>query len=66
MIDISAYNKFFDNNDYFILPRITTIVPSPTENDYKVGYIQRYFIQKRADESAIIYEVEKYLYSENF
>jgi len=63
MINISRYNRLFDgSNDEFIIPPIITIVPTPTENDYKIGYIQRYFIQKRSDESAYIYEVEKQYY----
>jgi hypothetical protein len=64
MININTYNRLFDNNSDFTLPAIDTTVPSPTETDYKIGYIQRYFIQKRSDESAYIYEVEKYVYAD--
>jgi hypothetical protein len=65
MINISRYDILFDNNvEEFRIPPIITIVPSPTEDDYKIGYIQRYFIQKRSDETAYIYEVEKYYYTD--
>jgi hypothetical protein len=64
-IDISRYNRVLEGgNDEFLIPTIITFIPSPTNDDYRIGYIQRYFIQKRSDESAFIYEVEKYLYTE--
>ena len=65
MINISRYNRIVDNDisDFNIL-KIRTSVPSPTENDYKIGYIQRYFIQKRSDEAAYIYEVTKQYYTD--
>jgi hypothetical protein len=64
-INISRYNKILEGgNDEFIIPPINTIIPNPTNDDYKIGYIQRYFIQKKSDESAYIYEVEKYYYTD--
>jgi hypothetical protein len=64
-INISRYNKILEGgNDEFIIPPINTIIPNPTSDDYKIGYIQRYFIQKKSDESAYIYEVEKYYYTD--
>jgi hypothetical protein len=65
MINISRYDVIVDDdlND-FRSRRIKTSVASPTENDYKIGYIQRYFIQKRNDEAAYIYEVSKLYYAE--
>lgn len=44
-------------------PKIRTIIPEPTENDYLNGYIQRYFVQKINDKSASIYEVSNTEYS---
>lgn len=41
----------------FNLPTIHTYVPSPTEMDYKKGYITRYFIQKSNDNTGYIYEI---------
>jgi len=40
------------------LPDIITNVPNPTNDDYKNGYIRRYFIQKANDNTAYIYEVD--------
>jgi hypothetical protein len=64
-IDIRRYNRILENdiND-FKIGRIKTDVPLPTENDYKIGYIQRYFIQKRNDEGSYIYEVTKQYFSD--
>jgi hypothetical protein len=65
MINISRYTKILEDGvDQFNIPTIRTIVPSPTNDDYQIGYIQRYFIQKISDESAYIYEVENYYYTE--
>jgi hypothetical protein len=64
-IDIGRYGQILEgSDDEFRIPPINTSIPSPTENDYKIGYIQRYFIQKRSDDSAYIYEVEKYYYTD--
>ena len=64
-IDIRRYNRILENdiND-FKIGRIKTDVPLPTETDYKIGYIQRYFIQKRNDEESYIYEVTKQYFSD--
>jgi hypothetical protein len=66
--DISAYNRILKLNRVdttnFRSNSIPTFVPSPTEDDYEVGYIQRYFIQSRNDENGYIYEVENYYYAE--
>ena len=65
MINYTRYNKILDEDvsDFNVL-KIRTSVPLPTENDYKVGYIQRYFIQKRNDEGSYIYEVTKEYYND--
>jgi hypothetical protein len=61
MINISRYNTILTDVADFNIRRIKTHTPTPTENDYKIGYIQRYFIQKANDEASYIYEVgEKY------
>jgi hypothetical protein len=39
---------------------IKTYVPTPDENDYEVGYIIRYFLQKINDSDATIYEISNY------
>lgn len=38
---------------------IRTHVPSPTYNDFRRGYIVRYFIQQINDSNAIIYEINE-------
>jgi|11BtaG_2_1085332.scaffolds.fasta_scaffold51332_2 hypothetical protein len=37
--------------------RINSFVPNPTEDDYKKGYLTRFFIQKTNDVESPIYEV---------
>lgn len=64
MINISRYNEISDDaTSDFNTQRIITSIPSPTENDYKIGYIQRYFIQKRNDEDSYVYEVNRQYYN---
>lgn len=60
------YNKIAKNNLQHI-PKdvsevIITEVPTPSEVDYKNGYILRYFTQKTNDRSAFIYEVNSTTY----
>lgn len=47
-----------DGNDFKII-RIKTHIPLPTEGDYKVGYIQRYFGQKVNDVGSPVYELNE-------
>ena len=64
-INIFRYNKILEYDvDDFNISKIRTIIPSPEEIDYKIGYIQRYFIQKRNDEGSYIYEVTKQYFSD--
>lgn len=56
MDNIKKYNKIrkvISNNP----KNIDTFVPSPNENDYKKGYITRFFIQQTNDVNSPIYEV---------
>ena len=46
--------------------QITTFVPSPSDSDYKKGYITRYFIQKANDTNSTIYEISKEKYKTYF
>lgn len=59
MIKIFRYKKIVNNLTELIVPNIKTFVPSPKDEDYKRGYIVRYFIQKVNDENSYIYEVDK-------
>lgn len=52
------FSYIFDN---FTSPegdRIIAYIPTPTENDYKNGYIERYFAQKANDIDSYIYEIK--------
>lgn len=46
----------------FFLTQIKPFAPSPTEDDYKVGYIRRNFVQKANDKNSIIYEISESSY----
>lgn len=37
--------------------KIFTHVPTPTESDYQIGFIRRYFVQKENDKLSPIFEV---------
>jgi hypothetical protein len=64
-INISRYKRVLeDDPNEFSIPALQASIPSPTSDDYKKGYLQRYFIQKSNDDSAYIYEVEKYYYTD--
>jgi hypothetical protein len=47
----------------FKLPKIIPYIPSPTDTDYKRGYITRYFIQKANDSKSFIYEISSSNYN---
>ena len=51
------YRKLNKNLNTFVIPKIITYIPSPTDDDYKRGYITRYFIQKANDDSGYVYEL---------
>lgn len=62
------YKNVAKNIENFTLVIPNTTVPSPTDSDYQLGFIYRYFIQKANDENAFIYEVSETdydFYSEN-
>lgn len=39
--------------------KVIAHIPTPTDADYKKGYIVRHFVQKANDESAPIFEIKK-------
>jgi hypothetical protein len=60
-IDIITYVRAKSTNEDEISQLdIKTHVPTPDENDYEVGYIVRYFLQKVNDSDATIYEISNY------
>lgn len=58
------YKDIANNLDLYKIEIPKTIVPVPTESDYELGYIRRYFAQKANDIYGHIYEVDKEIYSE--
>lgn len=58
------YKDIANNLDLYKIEIPKTIVPVPTENDYELGYIRRYFAQKANDIYGHIYEVDNEVYSE--
>jgi hypothetical protein len=58
------YNKVAENIDLFVINTPKTIVPIPTDDDYSIGFIRRYFVRKANDENTFTYEIAKDEYAE--
>lgn len=58
-MSIDRYNEIVDLNTDFNPVKIVPFIPSPKDEDYKRGYITRYFIQKANNTNDVIYEVKK-------
>jgi hypothetical protein len=65
---VNNYIKLFtDDTKYLINNNIPDVyLPNPSENDYKVGVIQRYFLQQRDSNLSPIFEVSKKEYDKRF
>lgn len=62
-IELSKYTVVAKGNDVFDnIPTINAHIPTPTEFDYKRGFIERYFVQKVNDSNSFIYEVDSKSY----
>ena len=62
-IELSKYTVVATGNDVFDnIPTINAHIPTPTEFDYKRGFIERYFVQKVNDSDSFIYEVDSKSY----
>jgi hypothetical protein len=53
------YKDVVNNLNLFDIKYPKTIVPTPTEDDYAIGFINRYFVQKVNDENAHIFEIDE-------
>ena len=53
------YSKIANNLNQFRLVNPKTIVPSPDEDDYQLGFIRRYFCQKSNDSHSYIIEIDE-------
>lgn len=55
-MDINRYKKIAKGQTS-VRYNIETHIPTPSDKDYKRGYIKRYFVQKVNDKGSPIYEV---------
>lgn len=53
------YSKISSNLNVFKLNIPKTIVPAPTDIDYELGYIRRYFCQKSNDIDSYLFEINE-------
>lgn len=51
------YKDLIKNKTFYSLSTPNTIVPTPTEDDYTIGSIDRYFTQKANDINGFVYEI---------
>ena len=58
------YKKVANNIDLFIVNTPNTIVPTPTDEDYYIGFIRRYFVRKANDINGFTYEIDKDEYAD--
>ena len=58
------YKDLIKNKQIYSLNIPKTIVPSPTENDYSNGIIDRYFAQRVNDSNGFVYEIDLNTYNE--
>jgi|TARA_R110000851_G_scaffold304873_1_gene462804 hypothetical protein len=55
-MDIQRYNKIKKSSTHSTY-KISTDIPKPTDRDYTIGFVRRYFIQKVNDKGAPIFEL---------
>jgi hypothetical protein len=53
------YSKVANNLNLFKIDVPNTIVPSPSDVDYQLGFIRRYFCQKANDSHSYIFEIDE-------
>lgn len=65
---INMYSKLVEKNGINLTTIETpnTIIPKPSDDDYKMGYINRYFAQKSNDKSSSVFEIDNDTYFELF
>lgn len=61
MDNIKRYKQISTNFDR-VTTRVEAYIPKPNDNDYKRGYITRYFVQASNDVTSPIYEVSSQKY----
>jgi hypothetical protein len=60
------YNDIAKSTEIFNVKYPKTLVPIPTDTDYELGFIRRYFIRRSNDESGHIFEIDESTYNEYF
>jgi hypothetical protein len=58
-MNTDRYKEIVDLESEFNQVNIVSYIPTPTEEDYRRGYLTRYFLQKSNDKNGIIYEIRK-------
>jgi hypothetical protein len=58
------YKDIAKNLELFEIKYPETVVPTPKETDYGVGFIRRYFVRKANDVNGHIFEIDDKAYSE--
>lgn len=60
---IDKYNELSKSKNKRNYSKVKTHIPTPSELDYKKGFIKRYFCQKTNDKGSPIFEVDSIQYS---
>jgi len=62
-MSLDRYKEISKLSSSFDKKKITSFIPTPTDKDYKNGYIKRYFVQKSNDVNSPIYEIKRISFS---
>ena len=60
---IDSYKKLTSKSFNNLKENVKTSIPTPTDSDYKRGWVRRYFAQRTNDKGAPIYEVDSSQYT---
>jgi hypothetical protein len=58
------YKDLLKNPAFYEIKYPQTIVPNPTDADYQLGFIKRYFVRKANDAAGHIFEISEETYTE--
>ena len=56
------YKDIATNLNIFTIQIPETVIPSPSESDYQIGFIRRYFCQKSNDINGFVFEISETVY----
>ena len=57
------YKNLLKNPSFYEIKYPQTIVPVPTDADYELGFIKRYFVRKANDSAGHIFEITETTYT---